>query len=203
MPKFDPPEKPDKPKKDKDNDLMVIPEAWVEPRCHVCNSDYRRAIDRMIALGTNHTEISRIFGGVIDRRSIGRHALKHLGYEEAAIRQIIETESLAAEQDAEEGISGVVKRRVYLETALHKAMTALQSERVLVEPKDAITIIEALNKFDNQHAGAEIEQIKIQFNAFLQAIREVAAQRGDPSLGSDILIRARQIVGAESPQLEA
>lgn len=199
MPKFDPSKK--KPGNDGDGgkDLITVPEAWTEPRCHVCTSEYRRAIDRMIAMGTGSAEISRIFGGVIDRRSIARHAAKHLNYEEAAIRQIIERETAVAEENAEEGIQGVTKRKVYLETALHKAMMALQSENFVVEPKDALAVIEALNRFDNQSVGAQLDAVKIQFNAFLQAIREIAAQRGDPALGSDILIRAKQIAGVDQP----
>lgn len=200
MPRFDNSKKNDD---DKGKDLVVVPEAWTEPRCHVCMSKYRHAIERMIAMGTSHTEISRIFGGEIDRRSITNHARKHLAYEEAAIRTIIEQEAQHAEVNAEEGISGVVKRRVYLETALHKALSALQQDDVTVEPKDAVTIIEALNRFDNQTSGAQLDEIKIQFTAFLQAIKEIAAQRGDPALGSDILIRARQIAGdiVNMPQL--
>lgn len=203
MPKFDPSKK--KPGNDGDGgkDLVTVPEAWLEPRCHVCTSEYRRAIDRMIAMGTGYAEISRIFGGVIDRRSIGRHAEKHLNYEEAAIRRIIEREAHVAEESAEEGIQGVTKRKVYLETALHKAMTALQEEKTVVEPKDALAVIDALNRFDNQSAGAQLDAIKVQFQAFLQAIREIAAQRGDPTLGSDILIRARQIAGSETDQIES
>lgn len=192
----------DKPPSDKDsNELTTIPEAWTEPRCHVCNSKYRRAIDRMLALGTGFTEISRVFGGEVDRRSIANHARKHLAYEEAAIRAIIDHESRVAEVDAEAGISGMVKRKVYLETALHKAMQQVQSDNVVIEPKDAVKIIDALNAFDRQTTGNQLDEIKIQFNAFLQAIREVASERNDAKLGSDILIRARQIIGTQVKDL--
>lgn len=186
-----------------DDDKIVVPEAWLEPRCHVCQSQYRRAIDRMIALGTGSTEISRIFGGEIDRRSITNHGEKHLAYREAAIRQIIQAEASAAEVDADQGISGVVKRKVYLETALHKALENLLGDRAVIEPKDALAIIDALNKYDQHSAGTQLDEIKLQFAAFLQAIREISAQRGDPTLGSDILIRGRQIIGVESKQLDS
>lgn len=182
------------------NDLITIPESWVEPRCHVCMSQHRKAIDRLIALGTSFSEISRIFGGEIDRRSIASHSRKHLGYEDAAIRRIIEEEAHAAEENAELGIGGAVMRRTYLNTALHKAFELLVNNRMAVEPRDAVAIIETLNRLDTQTQGAQIDEIKIQFSAFLQAIKEVAAQRGDPSLGSDILIRARQIMGVKEPE---
>lgn len=200
MPRFDKPARRD----DDDKEALKVPESWYEPRCHVCTSDFRKAIDRMIALGTGYAEISRIFGGVIDRRSIGRHAEKHLNYEEAAIRRIMVEQAQAAEADIEEGISGVAKRRAYLETALHKAMTQLTEERTIVETKDALAVIDALNKSDAQAYGEQLDAIKEQFAAFLQAIREIAAQRGDTTLGSDILIRAREIAGVPvqgTPQL--
>lgn len=184
------------------DDLLTIPESWVETRCHVCMSQYRKAIDRMIALGEGYSEISRIFGGEIDRRSISNHAKKHLKYEEAAIRRIIDDAALKADENAELGISGFTKRRVYLETALHKALQQLVGDQVLLETRDAVSIIDALNKLDRHTEGAQLDEIKIQFQAFIQAIKEIAAQRGDAALGSDIFIRARQIAGAQGQEVQ-
>lgn len=163
-------------------------------------SKHRKTIDKLIALGTNYSEIERIFGGEIERRSISNHAKKHLGYEEAAVRQIIEQEAQAADENAELGIQGALMRRVYLNTALQKAFESLVNDKMAVEPRDAVAIIETLTRMDIQTQGVQLDEIKLQFQAFLQAIKEVAAQRGDPSLGSDILIRARQIIGAKSPE---
>jgi hypothetical protein len=197
--KFDPSKK----KPESGADLIVVPEAWTEPRCHVCQSKYRQAIDRMIALGTSFTEISRVFGGEVDRRSISNHAEKHLRYEERAVRRIIEEQAQDLNENAELGISSELKRRAYLETALHKAMEQLLDDKTFIEPRDAIAVIEQLSKADQRTAGAQLDEIKIQFHSFLQALKEVAAQRGDPSLGS--VIRAREIAGTESnlPQLES
>jgi hypothetical protein len=185
----------------KDLDLTVIPESWLEPRCHVCMSKHRKAIDRMIAYGTNYTEISRIFGGEIDRRSIANHAQKHLGYEDAAVRKIIEDEARDAEENAELGIQGALMRRVFLNTALQKAFEALVNGQQSVETRDAVAIIETLEKLERQSSGAQLDEIKMQFAAFIQAIKEVASARGDVSLGSDIFIRAREIVGAKAPEV--
>lgn len=182
---------------DGDDDILVIPEAWTEPRCHVCTSKYRRAVDRLIAMGTNFSEISRIFGGEIDRRSISSHAKKHLGYEEAAVRTIIERQAAEAEENAEEGVSGHVLRRVYLETAVQKAMQVLLSGEVVVEPKDAISVIEALERSDRNTEGVQLDEIKMQFNAFLQAIKEISSIKGDANLGNEIMMRAREIVTSQ------
>lgn len=183
-----------------DGGITVVPESWFEPRCHVCMSKYRKTIDKLIALGTGYMEISRICGGEIDRRSISNHAKKHLGYEEAAVRQIIEREALEAEENAELGIQGALMRRVYLNTALQKAFENLVNDKQAIETRDAVAIIDTLERLDKQSAGVQLDQIKLQFSAFLQAIKEVASQRGDPSLGSDIYIRARQIIGVKQPE---
>lgn len=192
MPDFS--KKPRPPNKDDDDDgdknLLVVPEAWVEPRCHVCNSKYRRAIDRMVALGTNYSEISRFFGGEVDRRSISSHAKKHLNYEDAAIRRIIEREAAEAQEDAEEGIQGALTRRVYLNAALQKALEGLLRGNTSVEPKDAVQIIQLLDKLDSQTEGAAIDELRLQFNAFVQAIREICA----PDEWQKILDRTRELL---------
>lgn len=195
MPKFDPKNRDDEDKPDKD--ALVIPSQWVEPRCHVCTSDFRRAIDKMIAMGMGATEISRTFGGIIDRRSITNHAIKHLNYQEAAIRRIIEDETLKAQEDAEEGIKGMTKRKVYLEAVLHKAMEQLLGDEVVVEVRDAVSVIDTLSKFDQHTESLQLEIIKDQFNAFLQAIKEIAGQRGDKTLGTEIFSRSREILSAQ------
>src|SRR4051812_9608222 len=91
-----------------------------EPRCHVCTSPDRDKVERLIAHGTSASEIGRLF--TIDRRSVSNHTKEHLDWENAAIRKIIEDEAHAAEIDLEEGVKGVLSRRVYLQVALKKAL---------------------------------------------------------------------------------
>lgn len=175
----------------------VVSAEIIEPRCHVCVSPYRRAIDRMLALGTSFSEISRVFGdGEIDRRSIANHDKKHLSYEDAAVRRIIDHEIAEAQGNLEDGIQGAVTRRIYLNAALHKALESLLAGDTTVEPKDALGIIQLLEKLDQQAGGAASEQIQLQFNAFVLAIRELA-----PALFPAILARTKEIVGVK--QLDA
>jgi hypothetical protein len=178
MPEFQPP--PKKRRTNGNGGPPSLPPATIpdigtfEPKCHVCQSSYRRAIDRMVALGTSYSEISRIFGGEIDRRSISNHAKEHLNYEEAAIRRILEREAEAAQENLEDGIRGQLSRRAYLEIALQKALEGLLNGDTSVEPKDALAIIEKLDRLDTQGEGAALDEIRLQFNAFMQAIREIS-----------------------------
>jgi hypothetical protein len=96
-----------------------------------------------------------------------------LNLESAAIRRIIEQEAERAEANIEEGIQGAVKRRVYLETALQKGLKALADDTIIVEPKDVLAIIEKLDKIDSVGEEAALEELRLQFQAYLQAMKEV------------------------------
>jgi hypothetical protein len=189
-PKFDPPQKPDRPQPPAvRNSIPGI----TEPRCHVCISDFRAAIDKLLAQGvTPYAELERMFQ--IDRRSISNHAKNHLGWEEAAIRRIVEQEAEKAHQNAEEGISGIARRRTFLEAYLEKALVALTDGEFELSGKDALAVIQHLDKLDATGEGVAVEQLRIQFNAFVQAIREICT----PEQWQSILDRTRGILGESS-----
>lgn len=157
--------------------------------CHACQSPMRNTIDKMLALNQSYSEIERISG--VDRRSISNHDKKHLDFEEAAIRRIIEAEATMQGSNVEEGIRGAMSRRVYAESALHKAMEQLLSGDVLVTAKEAIALAEYLDRKETEVQGAAIDEYKIQFNAFVQAIREIVPDETNQK----ILGRTREILG--------
>jgi transcriptional regulator of heat shock response len=173
----------------------VTPLTYRDIRCKVCSSDFGKAIDRMIALGTSHSEIARIFD--ISRSSIGRHAKNHLNYEEAAVRQIIAREAQEAQANIEEGISGALARRVYIDVAIQKGFESLINNETPIEVKDVATLIQLKEKMDSDYDGAALDEIKTQFNAIVQAVREVVPQE----MWEKIAIRAREL--ADTPILPA
>lgn len=187
MPKYDKPKRNNGGKSNHPVPREIIP-GIVEPKCHVCQSEFRKAVDQLIARGTPYMEIQRMFN--IDRRSVARHADKHLAWEEAAIRRIIAQEAQEAETDLEEGIKGVLSRRVYLQVALQKALDALLSGDTTVEPKDALLIIQMLDKLDKETTGTAVDELRIQFNAFVQAIREICP----PDQWQQILDRTKELL---------
>lgn len=149
-----------------------LPEHY-EPRCAVCKSRYRHAIEKMIALGTGYSEISRNFGEEIERRSISAHAKKHLNYEQAAIREIIEHEANEVRANYEEGLHGAVMYRSYLSTAIKRAWDDLVEGNVRIDPAVAVQLIQQLDKFDKESKGAAVDELRFQFNAFMQAVKDV------------------------------
>jgi hypothetical protein len=166
-----------------------------DPRCKVCSSDFSKAIDRMIALGTSYSEIGRMFD--VSRSSVGRHAKNHLNYQEAAVRQIIAREMEEAQTDIENGISGAIARRAYIDVAIQKGFEALLDNSVAVEVKDVATLIQLKEKMDGDTDGVAIDEVKTQFNAFMQAIREVAP----PEMWEQIVNRTKELL--QTPVLNA
>lgn len=182
-----------KPKKENNESKEVTktpatPLAYRDIRCKVCSNDFGKAIDRMIALGTSHSEIARIFD--VSRSSIGRHAKNHLNYEEAAVRQIIAKEMEEAQANIEEGVTGAIARRAYIDVAIQKGFEALLDNNVQVEVKDVATLIQLKEKMDSETDGAALDEVRTQFNAFVQAIREVTP----PEMWEKILSRTRELV---------
>lgn len=152
-------------------------------------------------MGTSYSEIARFFElEGIDRRSISNHAKNHLNYEEAAIQQIIAEEAQAIEADVEEGIRGALMRRTYLNVGLRKALDSMLNNEIIVEPKDAIAMIQVLDKLDGQTETAQVEEIRTQFNAFVLAIREVCP----PEMNIQIVARVKELLDQqrELPQGE-
>lgn len=172
MPKYnDPGGKPRKPApKTQKGGVPLI----AEPRCKVCQSPHRHLVDQLLVAGHSYSEIERQFEfAKIPRRSISSHAEKHLGYEEAAIREVIEREAAAAQRNFEEGKQRLVTNTSYLEIARQKAYDALLDKSVIVEPKDAVKIIEMLEKFQERHQAVALDELRVQLQMFIQAVKEV------------------------------
>lgn len=185
--------KPEKKRSEPDDKPAPITQSitYHEPRCSVCSSQFRKPIDRMIALGTSYSEISRIYEETgIDRRAISTHAKKHLNYEEAAIRQIIARETEEAQANIEEGVSGAIARRIYIDVAIQKGFESLLNNEVPVEVKDVATLIQLKEKMDTHTEGAALDEVKTQFNAFVQSIREIAP----PEMWEKILARTKDLL---------
>lgn len=191
MPKWELPKKDDggdKPAK-KEAQLPVIK----EPRCKVCQSEYRHLVDQMLVNGVSYSEIARQFEFAgMERRSISNHKDRHLGYEEAGIRQIIEREAIRAQKNFEEGKERVITKQAYLQIALQKAYDQLVANINEIPVKDAVAVIETLSKMESQHQHIALDELQIQFNAFLQAVKEVVPKE----FWESVVLRTQELLKA-------
>lgn len=145
----------------------------IEPKCKVCQSPHRHAIDNMIIGGYTYSEIERQFAAFgIPRRSISNHHNAHLSYEDAAIRAVIEREAMMAQKNFDEGVERLVTKQTYLEVAMQKAYDQLINGMVEIPAGDAVKIIDQLQRLEAQHHDVAIDELRVQFNAFMQAVKE-------------------------------
>lgn len=174
------------------------PPKIVEVRCAVCQSPYRDFIDTMLVKGgANYSDIARKVPGKdgkeIDRRSISNHAKNHLGFIEDAMRSILEAEAEEANQNYEDNYKGAITYRGALEIALRKAYNEIVSGNVEMEAKDLIAIIQTLEKMDEQTNSAQVDFLRAQTSAFIQAIKEET----DTEVWTRISERAHKLMSLE------
>ncbi len=146
-----------------------------EPRCHVCTSPHRNFIEGLLIKGANYVwvedNVPGTDGAKIDRRSVSNHAKKHMSYQNAAIRAILEEEANLASQNYDDGVRGAITHRGVLEVALRKAYEDIVSGATVVEARDMIQLINTLQKMDEQREQVAVNELRAQVQAFVEAIR--------------------------------
>lgn len=182
----------------------AAPPVPYEPRCSVCNSPFRLFIDSMLARGaSSYSSIAEKVPGEdgkkLDRQAIANHAKRHLGFQDDAIRRVLEAEALEVAQNYEENVRGAMTRRGALEIALRKGFEDLVAGRTEVEVKDLLAIIQALEKMDETTNSAAVDQMRMQTEAFVRAIRE---EVDDEDLWERIYERTRKIIAQQGYQYE-
>lgn len=146
----------------------------IEPRCKVCTSPHRHVVDQMLVGAYSYSEIARHFSFAgIERRSISNHHEKHMSYQDAAIRAVIERNAALAQQNHDVGVERLVTKQTYLEVAIQKAYDQLTNNLVEIPAGDAVKLIEALQRLETQYQDAAVDEMRVQFNAFMMAVKQV------------------------------
>jgi hypothetical protein len=167
----------------------------IERRCKVCTSPHRHVVDQMLVGAYSYSEIARHFEFVgIDRRSISGHHKKHMSYQDAAIRAVIQRNAEMAQQNHEEGVERLVTKQTYLEIAIQKAYDQLVNNMVEIPAGDAVKLIEALQRLETQYQDAAVDELRVQFNAFMLAVKQVVP----PDMWEEIRTLTHQNAGRGS-----
>lgn len=173
-----------------------------EARCHVCNSPHRNYIEGLLIKGANYAWIADNVPGAddhkIDRRSVSSHAKKHMRYQDAAIRAILEEEAQTASQNYDEGVRGAITHRGVLEVALRKSYEDIISGVTTVEPRDMISLITTLQKMDEQREQIAVNELRAQVQAFVEAIK----QETNPETWSRIFKRFKILLEDDDIEVE-
>jgi intergrase/recombinase len=176
MPKFDRggdnlPEKPNNGIK------QLTPLEIVEPRCAVCKSSYRRAIDRLMMMGVSYSEIARQFESErISRKSLATHKERHMSVTDRAVREIIEEQVRQAGEDTMEQKRLILTRSGALDIAIMQGYNGIIDGSMSVEARDWVQMINLREKLEEKTASIQLEETMSEFSAFLQAVKEVVPE---------------------------
>lgn len=170
-------------------------EEIVEPRCSVCKSRFRRTIDQLLVMGVPFAEIARQFETEgINRRSLSNHKRRHLSIEQAAIRQVIEEKAKQIGEDVDHTRRSLLTRKGYMEIAMMKSYQGIIDGTIVPEPRDVVHMIALMEKMEKDTTSAQVDEMMRDFNAFTQAVKEVAP----PDMYDKILYNFKKILEQES-----
>jgi hypothetical protein len=145
----------------------------MEPRCNVCKSPHRKVIDMLLTAGAPFTEVEREFEAEgLSRKSLSNHKSRHLNVEQAAIRRIIEDQARTEMDNIENTRRTLLTRKAVLQIMMSKGYQDVILERVQVEPRDIINIVQQLDKMDEKTAAMELEETMRHFVLFQQAVKD-------------------------------
>lgn len=165
-----------------------------EPRCHVCQSEYREFIEEQLVKGHSYERIAKQIppdedGKKIDRRSISNHLKEHMDLQRMAIREELEEEARNLQQNVEEGSLGAKTDRGILKVLVAKGFDDVLKGVSTVEPKDLIAIIKLLNELNSNASNSRAEENEIALRTFVRAIENVCS----PEMIKQIVAEAERI----------
>jgi hypothetical protein len=163
-----------------DKERDIAPPIVIEPRCHVCQSSYREFIEESLVKGHSYERIAKRIppdesGKKIDRRSISHHFKEHMDLQRTAIREELEEEAKALQQNVEQGALGAKTDRGILKVLVAKGFDDVIRGVSTVEPKDLIQIIKLLNELNNNASTTRAEENEIALRTFVRAIENVCS----------------------------
>lgn len=154
------------------------PPVIIESRCHVCQSPFRDFIEECLIKGHSYERIAKQIppddnGKKVDRRSIANHFKEHMDLQRTAIREELEEEARALQQNVEQGALGAKTDRGILKVLVAKGFDDVLKGVSTVEPKDLIQIIKLLNELNSDASNTRAEENEIALRTFVRAIESV------------------------------
>ena len=162
------------------------PSQIVEPRCGVCQHDYRSFIEMLLVKGASYKSIEERITPKVSRQSISNHYKKHMDLQDAALRALLEREAEIQGYNHEEGVTDLITARGALEVALRRGYEGLVDKTAKVEPRDLIQIVRVLADMDEGREQVSLEAARMQVEIFMEAIRQVVPQEYWSQIGEKV-----------------
>jgi hypothetical protein len=186
-----------------EREAALAPPRIVEPKCRVCQSEYRDYIEKALVEMHSYENIAEKVpplknGKTVDRRSISNHYKKHMDLERQGIRAELEEEARVLQQNVDTGTLGARTDRGMLKVMASKAFKDIIKGVTTVEPKDLISIIKLLNELNSNAAGTRAEENEIALRTFVRSIQVVCT----PEQITKIVQEAERIRGLDDVSFE-
>lgn len=162
------------------------PSQIVEPRCGVCQHDYRSFIEMLLVKGSSYKSIEERITPKVSRQSISNHYKKHMDLQDAALRSLLEREAEIQGHNHEEGVADLITTRGALEVALRRGYESLIDKSTKVEARDLIQIVRTLADMDEGREQVGLEAARLQVEVFMEAIRQVVPQEYWSQIGEKV-----------------
>lgn len=170
-----------------------------EPRCRICQSEFRPLIDRMIAGPYTYAAIARQFHGKDDRlggnhealrKSIERHAKQHVTVRDQAVREIIEQRAIERGILVEDHKNMLLTSEALLELYIQKGFEQITKDGTWVRHQDVLEAVKMVEEMRRDTISEQVEVLKKQVAVISTAVREIVP----PDLHPAIVERAKELM---------
>jgi hypothetical protein len=147
-----------------------------DPRCVVCVSEHRTSIEMQLVGGMATKTLARFvsaLGGMVSERALTVHWQHHMSSGEAAIRRIWETRAREAFPEVDEMEGFITTPEGLMEVLRERFTQNLLSGEVAWTPRDAMAIIDALERHRRTPRGPGPEIVMVQARIFVEAVGNI------------------------------
>jgi hypothetical protein len=163
---------------------VVKPQAIeiVEPRCKVCNSEYRHQMEALITKGMSYSAVARFFEQLnvdVNRKNLATHMENHAALEKAAIANSIRhrwKEQVVDPDAVEDATQSYMTKYGLLDAMLHKAWERIESDEAEWKPTDVIQIMQYMERLEAQQKNVALDELMTEARCFRDAVKTVVPE---------------------------
>ena len=188
----------------------MIPKV-ADPRCKICNCQFRAHLDRLIVAGATLKDVAEFYtdatGDPISTQSVSRHKNKHLDLRQRALRRIVERRRVNLDDETDDAANDLLHRQSMLEAVAADGFNRMMGGEVRYTVGEWLSVVSELDRVENEERVASEDQMRRELAAMVSAIRQVL-----PEERWDELMRAYQfhlgdaqgeLIEAEAKAIEA
>lgn len=155
-----------------------------EPRCRVCTAGdgILLLVNKSLVEGYTYSDIVRMVEPYnitlphnkrLSYDSIRNHKLRHLPFESAAVREILERRAQRTQKDFIEGQQRVIDAHSYAEVMMTKGFEQLVKDTTVVTPEAGLEAALILSKLEKDESGqASLAEAMSQLSRIIQAVKK-------------------------------